>query len=696
MQKINLFTYLLLFVVSFTNAQIIHENNFNSSTNWDAGYHFNYKDNFTLKDTGGYDNSGYVQIKVNKDQHYGGSLKYIFADNGLEDPQELYAQYKILYEPSMGRYGGKSPGFDGTRGVCGWGNCVSDGTNGWSARGSLSDNDTDGLNNKYYVYHKDMSLANGKTWGDSWHWEGPGAEMEFNRWYHVEQYIKVNDADSSNGILRAWIDSVLVFEKTGIRFTTTSNNNFDKVYAYWFNYYHGGSAVSPQDAYVRIDDFVLSTSHSGKVIPTIEIASPKNGAFIKLGDTVTVTTATEGNFQELYIEVDSNLYASDNSYPYSFSIADLTVGTHNLFVYGKLEDNSIVNSQNIEITVGEVLNSYTETFEKITLDEAWGEETYTGDYGFEWTINAKGTSGWIDSTKCIYMVCYDKKQTIGVSSGTIPNGIGSFSVQCKDLWNTGIERTIELIIDGRVVSSQKHSGTEVYTFTVDNINKPGDFTIAINNATPLLDEENNSIALDNITWTTYDGPANAKPLISDQSFSIKENSINGSSVGTIVASDPDTDQTITYSIVEGNASGTFEINSESGELKVLDNSLLDYETNSEITIKVKVEDSGMFSENSTATITINIEDVIDTNVEDNYTTSINIYPNPFSTSLHLNVENYKKATLIDFSGQVIIQKDIQNKNFVSFSPSYSEAPAGLYIVHLVSDNEVKQIKVIRK
>lgn len=259
MKKYTQLLTLLIFFFSYSSyAQIIHENNFNTQSGWDADYDFNQRDNFLHINSGGYNDSGYIEVSVFENEHYGGSLRYIFADNGVPEPQELYAQYKVYYEPSMSLYTGKAPGFSGTRNVCGWGNCVSDGTNGWSARGSINPNSSSQVPNRYYVYHKDMDLRNGtKTWGDTWSWSN-NANMDHGKWYTVDQYIKVNDVGSSDGILRAWVDGELVYQKENIRFTTTANNNFDKVWAYWFNYYHGGSAVSPQDAYIRIDDFKLS------------------------------------------------------------------------------------------------------------------------------------------------------------------------------------------------------------------------------------------------------------------------------------------------------------------------------------------------------------------------------------------------------------------------------------------------------
>jgi len=61
---------------------------------------------------------------------------------------------------------------------------------------------------------------------------------------------------------------------------------------------------------------------------------------------------------------------------------------------------------------------------------------------------------------------------------------------------------------------------------------------------------------------------NEVPVIANQTFSIAENSANGTSVGTVVASDPDAGQTLTYSILSGNTSGAFALNASTGVFDV--------------------------------------------------------------------------------------------------------------------------------
>lgn len=111
-----------------------------------------------------------------------------------------------------------------------------------------------------------------------------------------------------------------------------------------------------------------------------------------------------------------------------------------------------------------------------------------------------------------------------------------------------------------------------------------------------------------ITINVIDVDENEAPSISDQSFDIEENSPLGSTVGTIVASDPDGDdlvyfwssgQTITKFTLDDNVLKTSTTN---------DQGILNYEDQSSYVFDVTVGD-GLLS--TRATITVNIIDVND-------------------------------------------------------------------------------------
>jgi hypothetical protein len=84
--------------------------------------------------------------------------------------------------------------------------------------------------------------------------------LEDNRWYWVEQYVKLNQPDRNDGVLRAWIDGQLTFEKTGIRFRVVDRLRIEQV---WMNVYHGGRQPSPYDQHLFIDQVVIAKEYIG-------------------------------------------------------------------------------------------------------------------------------------------------------------------------------------------------------------------------------------------------------------------------------------------------------------------------------------------------------------------------------------------------------------------------------------------------
>ncbi len=95
---------------------------------------------------------------------------------------------------------------------------------------------------------------------------------------------------------------------------------------------------------------------------------------------------------------------------------------------------------------------------------------------------------------------------------------------------------------------------------------------------------------------------NVAPTANDATFTLLENSPNGTVVGNVTANDPGAD-TLTFTIIGGSGAAAFAIDS-SGQITVADSSLLDFETSPTLTLDVEVADGdGGFD---TATITINL------------------------------------------------------------------------------------------
>lgn len=64
----------------------------------------------------------------------------------------------------------------------------------------------------------------------------------------------------NEGILRAWVDGRLAWEKTDLRFRDVTSLRVEEV---WMNVYHGGTAVSPYDQHLYVDNLVIASSYIG-------------------------------------------------------------------------------------------------------------------------------------------------------------------------------------------------------------------------------------------------------------------------------------------------------------------------------------------------------------------------------------------------------------------------------------------------
>ncbi len=199
-----------------------------------------------------------LMIKVENGGHYGASFDFDFSDQWNQEPEEIYFRYYLRFAGDWNpERGGKLPGIAGTYGRAGWGGRPVHGDDGWSARGlfqGLKDGKTP---IGFYCYHMDMQGQYGSSW--VWNIENRGY-LENNRWYCVEQYVKLNDVGKSNGILRGWIDDKLAFEKTDLLFRSTDSLKIENV---WINVYLGGKWTSKSEHHLFIDNIVISTFKIG-------------------------------------------------------------------------------------------------------------------------------------------------------------------------------------------------------------------------------------------------------------------------------------------------------------------------------------------------------------------------------------------------------------------------------------------------
>lgn len=206
-----------------------------------------------------------LQARLEKGDNNGadGSLKFKKL-LGME-PEQMYARYYLRlgnnWRPRID--GGKLPGFAGTYGKGGWGGRPNDGRSGWSARGAFLKQITEGnpLAGRTpigsYVYENGKSNDFGAVFAWS---EGEGAYLENNRWYCIEQYLRLNTPGQSDGVLQAWVDGKRVLNRNNLNLRLVSELKIEK---FWISIYHGGTAVSPYDQDLYIDNLVVARQYIG-------------------------------------------------------------------------------------------------------------------------------------------------------------------------------------------------------------------------------------------------------------------------------------------------------------------------------------------------------------------------------------------------------------------------------------------------
>lgn len=209
-----------------------------------------------------------LRVVIPEGGHSGSNLRHQFAQTLGSEPEELYFRYYLrLAESWQPRVqGGKLPGLAGTYGRAGWGGRMSDGFNGWSMRGSFAvavpaPNPLAGLLPVgTYAYFGDMSGRYGATW----HWNRAAlGVLERNRWYCIEQHVRLNSPEQHDGVLEVWIDGRKAFQKRDILYRKTPELRIEEI---WMNVYHGGTARAAQDLHLYIDSVVAARRYIGPLV----------------------------------------------------------------------------------------------------------------------------------------------------------------------------------------------------------------------------------------------------------------------------------------------------------------------------------------------------------------------------------------------------------------------------------------------
>ncbi len=152
---------------------------------------------------------------------------------------------------------------------------------------------------------------------------------------------------------------------------------------------------------------------------------------------------------------------------------------------------------------------------------------------------------------------------------------------------------------GQVVSvADVAAGNLVFT-PASNANGTGyaRLTFSVRDSQNLYDATPNTLTM-NVT-AVNDAPTDLALSVS----TVAENAANGTVVGTVTGSDPDSGDTKSYSFID-NAGGRFAINSSTGVITVANSTLLNYEAAPSHNVTVRVTDRGGLTYNETFTINL--------------------------------------------------------------------------------------------
>jgi hypothetical protein len=313
------------------------------------------------------------------------SPAYMFPKNIGHEVEEVYFQYRLRFGAGWAggsMQSGKLPGIASDTTVAGNGGGTANGKNGWSFRGlfvgePMAASSPYNSNNGvvpigWYTYNPDQ-VAEKQLYGLHVPWTGRGALglIEIGKDYWIDQYIKVNTPGQRDGIVRAWINGQLAYERTDhvMRdfgpYAVPGNLAIQKV---WMTFLHGGDINPLPTKVLRTywSDWTIATEYigppagTGGNTPTINIVAPQAGANPAAAAPFTFdVSVTPGSAAISKVDFyrDGALIGTDTSAPYGMSVSGSAVGKHVLMAVVTDAADNVAYSSPVAITVGTPVNT---------------------------------------------------------------------------------------------------------------------------------------------------------------------------------------------------------------------------------------------------------------------------------------------------------------------------------------------------
>jgi len=167
----------------------------------------------------------------------------------LPSGNEYYLDYYVKFDPNFDfRKGGKLPGIASDDGIFSGGRIPTEEEGGWSSRYMWS---SQGEPASLYLYYVDMKTE----WGEGTYFN---TGFERDKWYRITQYVKLNDINKKNAIIRIWVNENLALEKKDFRLRSGNKGMID---TFCFSTFHGGTTndwAPNNDSYTFFDSFKIT------------------------------------------------------------------------------------------------------------------------------------------------------------------------------------------------------------------------------------------------------------------------------------------------------------------------------------------------------------------------------------------------------------------------------------------------------
>lgn len=310
------------------------------------------------------------------------SAAFMFPANIGHELEEVYFQYRLRFGEGWrggSTQSGKLPGIASDTTVAGNGGGTSNGTNGWSFRGlfvgePLSPTSPYNSNRGvvpigWYTYNPDQ-VKEKQLYGLHVPWTGRGSLglLEVGKDYWIDQYVKVNTPGRADGIVRAWINGRLAYERTDhvmrgfAPYQVPGNLGIQKI---WMTFLHGGDVNPLPTKTLRTywSDWTIASEYigppdlAGITQLSVTITSPAPAATFQSGSSVgVVAQASNAGGAVAKVEFYRNgvLSGSRTVAPYSATLSGVPDGMHILTAVAYDASGATVSSAPVTVTMGAV------------------------------------------------------------------------------------------------------------------------------------------------------------------------------------------------------------------------------------------------------------------------------------------------------------------------------------------------------